>query len=69
MARSRRRRSRIYTQVAVPTQKTTIIEKNQYDELLRQDTVSDLRKTIVLISLLFALEFLVFYANLMGVSA
>lgn len=39
------------------------------DDIIKQATITDLKKTAVLITLLFALEFLIFYANLMGVGA
>ncbi len=43
--------------------------KEHEDDMVKRVTIADLKKTTILISLLFAVEFLIFYANLMGVGA
>lgn len=41
--------------------------KGETDNQLAWTTLNDLRKTLVLVSLLFALEIVIFYANLRGI--
>lgn len=44
-----------------------ILDDAPQKDVLSRYTIADLKKTLILSSLLFALEFLVFYANLKGV--
>lgn len=53
-------------QPAVPS-KTKHYELTEEERRLYQITIADLRKTAIITSVLFALEFLVFYANLKGI--
>lgn len=39
------------------------------EDMIKQATIADLKKTTIIITLLFAVEFLIFYANLMGIGA
>lgn len=43
-------------------------EKSEEDTV-KQFAIADLKKTAIIIAILFALEFLIFYANLMGTGA
>lgn len=49
---------------------TEVTEKKvSQEDSTKQFAISDLKKTAIIIAILFALEFLIFYANLMGTGA
>lgn len=55
--------------VLATSQSHDSVVKESEDDMVKRVTIADLRKTTILITLLFAVEFLIFYANLMGVGA
>lgn len=48
---------------------TSPATKANQEYMVKQFAIADLKKTAMIIAVLFALEFLIFYANLMGTGA
>ncbi len=55
--------------LTTPVQTEASTKKHAEVDTVKQFAISDLKKTAIIIAILFALEFLIFYANLMGTGA
>lgn len=55
--------------LTTPVQTEVAAKKHSEEDVVKQFAIADLKKTAIIIAILFALEFLIFYANLMGTGA
>lgn len=55
--------------LSAAVQTEAIDKKVSQEDSVKQFAIADLKKTAIIIAVLFALEFLIFYANLMGTGA